>query len=92
MTALDDLIVGSFVMFDSLMVTLSRNSALQSSDHSTLLITLGLYATAYINVRSDSTIQEAHAHAMQYVANHPFQQRLATQVTNNALDNIVGVK
>jgi len=92
MAALDDLIVGSFVMLDQLLTTLSRNSALHGSDYSTLLITVGLYATSYVDCRKTSTAEEAHAHALAYVANHPISQKLATQATNAALDRVSGVK
>tara|TARA_Y100000004_G_scaffold187360_1_gene240038 strand:- start:1300 stop:1608 length:309 start_codon:yes stop_codon:yes gene_type:complete len=91
MSALDDLIVGSFVMLDHFLTTLSRNSALQGTDYSTLLITVGLYATAYVDVRADSTNVEAHQHALQYVANHPISQKIATQATTAALDRITEV-
>ena len=91
MTALDDLIVGSFVMPDQFLTTLSRNSALQGTDYSTLLITVGLYATAYVDVRSSSTAVESHHHALQYVANHPISQQIATQATTAALDRITEV-
>ena len=57
----------------------------------TLLITVGLYATAYVDVRPDSTNVEAHQHALQYVANHPISQKLATQATTAALDRITEV-
>lgn len=91
MAALDDLVVGSFVMLDHFLTTLSRNSALQGTDYSTLLITIGLYATAYIDVRADSTAVESHHHALQYVANHPISQQIATQATTAALDRMAGV-
>lgn len=92
MLALDDLIVGSFVMLDQLLTTLSRNSALHGSDYSTLLITIGLYATAYVDRRKAGTAEEAHAHALAYVANHPISQKLATQATTAALDRVAGVE
>ena len=93
MQALDDLVVGSVVMLDAFLVSLSRNELLLGSDYSTLFIIVGLYFTTYADARAaGSTMEECHNRAMQYIANHPIGQTLATQATQAAVDRVAEVK
>ena len=94
MLAFDDLVMGSFVMLDAFLSALSKNKALQGLEYSTLLITIGLYATKYVDARGEptTTAPEAHAISSAYVAHHPISQKIATQATTATLDRITEVK
>jgi len=92
MKALDDLVNAAYVAFDAFMISLSRNNLLLGSDYSTMMIIIGLYGKAYTEARPDMTREETHEHAMQFVANHPISQRLATQATTAALGRVAEVE